>query len=49
MNANTPSEEALGLLLQSSDDQLYEELGIRAKAIANNAAVAGSFEPTVTY
>jgi hypothetical protein len=36
-------------LLQASEDQLYVQLGICAKAIAANPAVAGSFEPTVTY
>jgi hypothetical protein len=36
-------------LLQATEDQLYEQLGIRAKAIAANPAAAGSFEPAVTY
>jgi hypothetical protein len=49
MNSNVPSEQALGRLLQSTEDQLYEQLGIRAKAIAANPALAGTFEPNVTY
>jgi hypothetical protein len=39
----------MSLLLQASEEQLYEQLGIHAKAIAANPAVAGSFEPPVTY
>jgi hypothetical protein len=49
MNSNSPPEQALGRLLQATEDQLYEQLGIRAKAIATNPAIAGSFEPNVIY
>jgi hypothetical protein len=36
-------------LLQASESQLYEELGIRAKAIASDPAASGSFAPDVTF
>jgi hypothetical protein len=49
MSPGIPSEQTMSLLLQSSEDQLYEQLGIRAKAIAANPAAAGSYEPSVTY
>jgi len=35
-------------LLQSDEDQLYEELGIRSRAIAGNVAVSASFMPAIT-
>lgn len=49
MTPTSPSDQALGRLLQATDDQLFEQLGIRAKAIAANPAAAGSFEPNVAY
>ena len=48
-NPNTLSEEAVGRLLQSTEGQLYEQLGIRAKALAADPSIAGNFEPNVAY
>lgn len=36
-------------LLQSEESQLYEELGVRQKAIMIDPAKAGFFEPDLTY
>jgi len=36
-------------LLQSDEDQLYEELAIRQKAILKDPALAGSFSPAAAY
>jgi hypothetical protein len=36
-------------LLQSDEDQLYEELGIRQKAILRDPGLAGSFSPEASY
>jgi hypothetical protein len=49
MSPSIPSEQSMNRLLQATEEQLYEQLGIRARAIAANPAVAGSFEPDVTY
>jgi hypothetical protein len=51
MNANSNAllEDSLGRLLQASEGQLYEQLGIRAKALAHDPAIAGSFDPQVSY
>ena len=49
MTLNVPSEQTMNRLLLATEDQLYEQLGIRAKAIAENPAIAGSFDPDVTY
>ena len=43
------AESAVKKLLISEEDQLYEELGIRAKAIAEDPAKSSSFDPDVTY
>lgn len=43
------ARDAVTKLLEADPDQLFAELGIRQKAIASNASVAGSFDPTVTY
>ena|SRR6266702_7003468 len=40
---------AVERLLKADEAQLYEQLGIRAKAIAVDPTKAGSFEPEVTY
>jgi hypothetical protein len=39
------AEAAVSKLLRAGEDQLYEELGARAGAMAVDPAVAGSFEP----
>lgn len=36
-------------LLQSDEEQLFEELGMRTQAIAQDITKAGSFEPQVVY
>lgn len=43
------AEPAVKKLLKSDEEQLYEKLGIRAKAIAQDPAKSSSFEPQVTY
>ncbi len=43
------AEPAVKKLLKSDEDQLYEKLGIRAKAIAEDPTKSSSFEPQVTY
>ncbi len=48
-NPHAPSDEALSRLLQSTEDQLFEQLGIRAKALAADPSIAGNFEPNVAY
>lgn len=40
---------AAGELESSDEDQLYQELGIRLKAIEEDAGLAGSFSPAVTF
>jgi hypothetical protein len=40
---------AIEKLEESDVNQLYEELGIRLKAITANPSLAGSFDPNVTY
>ena len=37
------------MLLKSDETQLYEQLGMRAKAIEQNPSKAGLFDPEVTY
>ena len=50
MNALTrQAEPAVTKLLDAEDDQLYEQLGIRARALAIDPGTAGSFDPSVTY
>ena len=43
------AEPAVKKLLKSDEEQLYEKLGIRAKAIAHDPTKGSSFEPHVTY
>lgn len=43
------AESAVEKLLHAEEDQLYEQLGIRAKAIAEDPTKGSSFEPQVTY
>lgn len=43
------AEPAVQKLLRAEEDQLYEQLGLRLKALTVNPAIAGSFDPTVTY
>ena len=43
------AESAVEKLLKADESQLYEQLGIRAKAMAQDPAKSGSFEPEVTY
>jgi hypothetical protein len=43
------AESAVSLLLESNEPQLYEQLGIRIKAIEQNPEIAGSFQPALTY
>lgn len=44
-HARTAVEE----LLQSEENQLYEEIAIRNRAILEDPTVAGQFQPSVTY
>ena len=43
------AHSAASSLLQSDEAQLYEELGLRLKAISADESKAGSFEPDVVY
>lgn len=43
------AEPAVSKLLKADEDQLYEQLGIRAKAVAADPTVGSSFDPSVTY
>jgi hypothetical protein len=43
------AEPAVKKLLKSDEEQLYEKLGIRAKAIAQDPTKGSLFEPQVTY
>lgn len=43
------AEAAVALLIESDESQLYEQLGIRVKAIEQNPEIAGSFDPSITY
>ena len=43
------AESAVSSLLESDEDQLLEQLGIRTKAIQADPAVSGSFQPDVAY
>jgi hypothetical protein len=43
------AQPAVEKLLKADESQLYEQLGIRAKAMAQDPAKSGSFEPQVTY
>lgn len=46
---NKNAVEAMENLLNADESQLYEQLGLRAKAISENPEKAGSFAPEVTY
>lgn len=43
------AKPAVAKLLQSQDDQLFIELGLRRKAIDADPAVAGEFDPELSY
>jgi len=43
------AEPAVQKLLGSEEDQLYEQLGLRIRALTIDPAIAGSFDPEVTY
>lgn len=43
------AKASIAELMQSNEEQLYEELGIRAKELARNPGVAGSFAPQITF
>ena len=44
----TQARPAVAQLLKADEDNLYEQLGIRAMALAADPSVAGSFDPQVT-
>lgn len=48
-NRTAQVELAVERLLQSDEGQLYEQIGIRSKAIQRDPSISGSFEPLVTY
>jgi hypothetical protein len=49
MNDNIEkAESALRKLLQSDEDQLYEEIGIRMSAMSEDSLDVSEFDPTVT-
>ena len=43
------AERAVGPLLTEPEDELFAELGIRARALSRHPAAAGSFDPDVRY
>jgi hypothetical protein len=43
------TEPIVAELLKADEDQLYSQLGIRAKALAVDPSVSGSFDPDVAY
>lgn len=43
------AHSAVEMLLKADEDQLFEQIGIRAKAIAEDPLKGSSFEPQVTY
>jgi hypothetical protein len=43
------AEKAADKLLKADENQLYEQLGIRAKAMAKDPTKGSSFDPDVTY
>jgi hypothetical protein len=43
------ARSAVSDLLEADEDQLYEQLGIRAQALASAPQLAGEFAPAVTY
>lgn len=48
-NLAEQAEPALDDLLNTEEDALFEQLGIRAKAIQNNTNLSSSFSPKVTF
>jgi hypothetical protein len=46
---NDVARPAVEQLMQSDEDQLYVELGVRTHAIRQNPSLAGSFNPAVSY
>ena len=42
------AEPIVAELLRAEEDQLYSQLGIRAKALAVDPSIGGSFDPDVT-
>jgi hypothetical protein len=47
--ARREAERAVTPLLTEEEDQLFAELGIRARALSRHPAAAGSFDPDVRY
>lgn len=47
--AQDAAAAAVSPLLAADEQQLFEELGIRARALAEEPAAAGSFDPDVTF
>jgi hypothetical protein len=43
------AKPSVASLFQSDTDQLYEQLGVRIKALSQNPAISGSFAPDVSY
>ena len=48
-DAQSEATDAVAPLLSADEDQLYAELGIRARALTDDPAAAGSFDPDVTF
>lgn len=46
---STQAESAAKTLLRADKNQLYEQLGMRVKAIKQDPSTAGSFDPRVVY
>ena len=46
---STQAESAAKKLLKADENQLYEQLGMRTKAIEEEPAKAGTFDPQVVY
>jgi hypothetical protein len=47
--SSTQAEAAIAALMESDESQLYEELGIRSKAIGRQPEIAGSFNPALSF
>jgi hypothetical protein len=45
----TLAEPVIEKLLQSNENELYERLGMIARAMAADPAIAGSFDPIIAY
>ncbi len=43
------AEPVVDKLLRADEEQLYEQLGIRAKALARDPSIAGSFDIEILY